>query len=58
MNDHGTLLYCDEAIRFIEKFEETRPHREVFVPDVERRKEIGRRRVAADAKKFSASLFA
>jgi beta-N-acetylhexosaminidase len=28
----------DEAVRFIQKFEETRPHREVFVPDVDRRK--------------------
>ncbi|MEA2165730.1 MAG: beta-N-acetylhexosaminidase [Thermoanaerobaculia bacterium] len=29
----------DEAIRFVTKFEETRPHREVFVPDSERRKQ-------------------
>jgi beta-N-acetylhexosaminidase len=28
----------DEAVRFVEKFEETRPHREIFVPDVDRRK--------------------
>jgi beta-N-acetylhexosaminidase len=29
----------DEAIRFVEKLEQTRPHREVFVPDEERRKQ-------------------
>jgi beta-N-acetylhexosaminidase len=29
----------DEAIRFIAKLEETRPHREVFIPDSERRKQ-------------------
>src|SRR3954467_11007630 len=29
----------DEAIRFIEKLEQTRPHREVFIPDSERRKQ-------------------
>jgi beta-glucosidase-like glycosyl hydrolase len=29
----------DEAIRFVTKLEETRPHREVFVPDSERRKQ-------------------
>jgi beta-N-acetylhexosaminidase len=28
----------DEAVRFVEKFEETRPHREIFVPDIDRRK--------------------
>ncbi|HEX2121761.1 MAG TPA: hypothetical protein VHL59_08975, partial [Thermoanaerobaculia bacterium] len=28
----------DEAVRFIEEFERTRPEREVFVPDVDRRK--------------------
>ncbi len=28
----------DEAILFVEKVEKTRPHREVFVPDTERRK--------------------
>jgi beta-N-acetylhexosaminidase len=28
----------DEAARFVEEFERTRPHREVVVPDVERRK--------------------
>ncbi|MGA8808233.1 MAG: glycoside hydrolase family 3 N-terminal domain-containing protein [Thermoanaerobaculia bacterium] len=29
----------DEAIRFVAKLEETRPHREVFIPDSERRKQ-------------------
>jgi beta-N-acetylhexosaminidase len=29
----------DEAARFVAKFEETRPHREVFIPDSERRKQ-------------------
>jgi beta-N-acetylhexosaminidase len=29
----------DEAIRFVEKLEQTRPHREVFIPDSERRKQ-------------------
>ena len=29
----------DEAIRFVKKLEETRPHREVFIPDSERRKQ-------------------
>jgi beta-N-acetylhexosaminidase len=29
----------DEAVRFVEKLEKTRPHREVFVPDEERRKQ-------------------
>jgi beta-N-acetylhexosaminidase len=29
----------DEAVRFINKLEETRPHREVFIPDSERRKQ-------------------
>jgi beta-N-acetylhexosaminidase len=28
----------DEAARFVEEFERTRPHREVIVPDVDRRK--------------------
>ncbi|MEO8379173.1 MAG: glycoside hydrolase family 3 N-terminal domain-containing protein [Acidobacteriota bacterium] len=28
----------DEAARFVEEFERTRPHRDVFVPDVDRRK--------------------
>ena len=28
----------DEAIRFIEELEKTRPHRDVYVPDVDRRK--------------------
>ena len=28
----------DEAARFVEEYERTRPHREVVVPDVERRK--------------------
>lgn len=28
----------DEAIRFIEKLDVTRPHRDIYVPDVERRK--------------------
>jgi beta-N-acetylhexosaminidase len=28
----------DEASRFVEEFERTRPHREIIVPDVERRK--------------------
>ena len=28
----------DEAVRFVEEFERTRPHREVVVPDVDRRK--------------------
>ena len=28
----------DEAVRFVEEFERTRPEREVFVPDVDRRK--------------------
>ncbi|HXH39338.1 MAG TPA: glycoside hydrolase family 3 N-terminal domain-containing protein [Thermoanaerobaculia bacterium] len=28
----------DEAIRFIEKLDRTRPHRDIYVPDVERRK--------------------
>ncbi|MGZ7042662.1 MAG: beta-N-acetylhexosaminidase [Thermoanaerobaculia bacterium] len=32
----GVLI--DEAERFIEEFERTRPHREIFVPDSERRK--------------------
>ncbi|MBV9186945.1 MAG: hypothetical protein JO093_15120, partial [Acidobacteria bacterium] len=29
----------DEAIRFVAKLEETRPHREVFIPESERRKQ-------------------
>jgi beta-N-acetylhexosaminidase len=29
----------DEAIRFVTRLEETRPHREVFVPDADRRKQ-------------------
>jgi len=29
----------DEAVRFVAKLEETRPHREVFIPDSERRKQ-------------------
>jgi beta-N-acetylhexosaminidase len=29
----------DEAIRFVDKLEQTRPHREVFIPDSERRKQ-------------------
>lgn len=29
----------DEAVRFVKKLEETRPHREVFIPDSERRKQ-------------------
>ncbi|HVG25360.1 MAG TPA: glycoside hydrolase family 3 N-terminal domain-containing protein [Thermoanaerobaculia bacterium] len=28
----------DEAVRFVEEFERTRPHREVILPDVDRRK--------------------
>jgi hypothetical protein len=28
----------DEAIRFVEKLELTRPHREIIIPDVDRRK--------------------
>jgi beta-N-acetylhexosaminidase len=30
----------DEAIRFIEKLDATRPHRDIYVPDVERRKGV------------------
>jgi beta-N-acetylhexosaminidase len=29
----------DEAVLFVNKLEETRPHREVFIPDVDRRKQ-------------------
>jgi beta-N-acetylhexosaminidase len=28
----------DEAVRFVDKLEKTRPHREIFVPDIDRRK--------------------
>lgn len=28
----------DEAVRFVEEFERTRPHREIIVPDIDRRK--------------------
>jgi beta-N-acetylhexosaminidase len=30
----------DEAIRFIERLDSTRPHRDIYVPDVERRKGV------------------
>ena len=29
----------DEAVRFIKKLEETRPHRDIYIPDVDRRKD-------------------
>lgn len=38
----------DEAERFIEEFERTRPHREVIVPDSERRKQVRKPRTGRE----------